>query len=362
MSPSFRADEHPRPAVSAIVPVYNTDPVLVDRCLTSLLSQSYQGVDIVCVDDGSNADVARWLDAYCASLPNVRVVHQLNGGVASARNRGLSEAAGQFVCFVDADDFVFPDFIDHAHQVLLKKQADVAYGSIVIVHKDVNYRWRSIDDHGRDELTLSGPELAVARGLAVSDSPSPLADSQMLSVTNVVGALFRRDLAERIGFREGVSQAEDRLFNFEYLGASKRATFSATDWYAYDHTIPSSATKTVASTGAERLLPTIRALADLYCRLERNSRSDSRALRSSVAEGLLKYLKLLVSLTAGGSVTSAARTIHAALQVTGVSAALVLAPPGGAHDRAFLFVARRRHARALALLGRLAALRARRRI
>lgn len=97
------------PKISVIVPVYNSERYL-SRCLNSLLSGREQDLEILLIDDGSTDRSGLLCDEYAASDPRVRVIHQENGGVSAARNRGIREAVGEYLSFVDSDDHVDPGF------------------------------------------------------------------------------------------------------------------------------------------------------------------------------------------------------------------------------------------------------------
>lgn len=96
------------PLLSVIVPVYNVEAYL-PRCLDSILSQSYQNLEVLLVDDGSKDGSGRACDEYAARDSRVRVLHKENGGLSSARNAGLDMAKGEYLTFVDSDDWIEPD-------------------------------------------------------------------------------------------------------------------------------------------------------------------------------------------------------------------------------------------------------------
>jgi glycosyltransferase involved in cell wall biosynthesis len=100
------------PKVSIVVPVYNAAAYL-DQCLTSIVGQTYGDLEILLVNDGSADDSVAICDRYAAEDARIRVFHQENAGVSAARNRALDAATGRFVMFVDADDYVAPDFVRH---------------------------------------------------------------------------------------------------------------------------------------------------------------------------------------------------------------------------------------------------------
>lgn len=95
------------PKVSVIIPVYNQAPYLAE-CLDSVLAQSLREIEVICIDDGSTDGSELMLDGYAKRDPRVKVIHQANAGVATARNNGLAAATGEFVAFMDPDD-KYPD-------------------------------------------------------------------------------------------------------------------------------------------------------------------------------------------------------------------------------------------------------------
>ena len=96
--------------LSFVVPVYNAAQYLPE-CLDSLLAQDISDYEIICVNDGSKDTSPKILWQYAAQHGNIRVIDQENGGVVSARNAGLSAAQGDYVWFVDADDFLLPNIL-----------------------------------------------------------------------------------------------------------------------------------------------------------------------------------------------------------------------------------------------------------
>ena len=94
--------------ISVIIPVYNTKQYLSD-CLNSILAQTYTELEILFVDDGSTDGSSDLLDSFAAMDKRIRVIHQENGGVCAARNRGIDEARGEYLSFIDSDDTLEPD-------------------------------------------------------------------------------------------------------------------------------------------------------------------------------------------------------------------------------------------------------------
>lgn len=129
------------PTISVIVPVYNVKPYLVD-CLDSLIRQNYPKLEIILVDDGSTDGSGVDCDAYAKKDPRIRVIHQANGGLSNARNRGIKEATGTYITFVDSDDTVAPDYVQYLFTLISKHQAQVsicALQEITVKGREINY-------------------------------------------------------------------------------------------------------------------------------------------------------------------------------------------------------------------------------
>ena len=105
--------------VSVVVPVYNCDKY-INKCLESISGQTFKDLEIILVDDGSTDASGELCDAFAKKDDRVKVYHKPNGGVSSARNFGLSKASGEYVMFVDSDDYILSDGIKKAEEYLLK--------------------------------------------------------------------------------------------------------------------------------------------------------------------------------------------------------------------------------------------------
>lgn len=99
------------PYFSIIVPVYNSSQYL-DRCIDSILSQTYNDFELILVDDGSTDESGNICDVYAQKDKRIRVFHKTNGGVSSARNKGIKEANGEYAIFVDSDDYILPEKLE----------------------------------------------------------------------------------------------------------------------------------------------------------------------------------------------------------------------------------------------------------
>lgn len=103
--------------ISVIVPVYNCSDY-IEECCAVLMGQSYANIEIILVDDGSKDGSGEKCDRLASKDQRIRVFHQLNGGASSARNRGLDEAKGEWITFVDADDSVNEDYLETMYDLV----------------------------------------------------------------------------------------------------------------------------------------------------------------------------------------------------------------------------------------------------
>lgn len=121
------------PLISVIVPVYNVDQYL-HRSIDSILSQTYTDIEILLVDDGSTDRSGKICDGYANKDPRVRVFHKINEGVSSARNVGLDNAKGQWITFVDADDWIDKNMYQKLYNTAVSTQADIVLCSFYEYH------------------------------------------------------------------------------------------------------------------------------------------------------------------------------------------------------------------------------------
>ena len=125
------------PKISVIVPVYNTEKYL-NRCIDSILAQTFTDFELLLIDDGSTDCSGKICDEYAAKDSRVRVFHKENGGVSSARNMGLDNAQGEWITFVDSDDWVHEDFLKKRLALALNDNADIAYCDVEYVYRTHN--------------------------------------------------------------------------------------------------------------------------------------------------------------------------------------------------------------------------------
>lgn len=111
--------------ITVIVPVYKVEKYL-RRCVDSILAQTYTNLEIILVDDGSPDNCGKICDEYAAKDSRIKVIHQENGGLSAARNAGLDIATGDYIGFVDSDDYIAPDMYEKLYAALKESDADIS--------------------------------------------------------------------------------------------------------------------------------------------------------------------------------------------------------------------------------------------
>lgn len=124
--------------ISVIVPVYGVEKVL-DRCVESILKQTYENLEIVLVDDGSPDNCPAICDTYAETYENIVTIHKTNGGLTSAWKEGVRHASGELLGFVDSDDWIEPDMYERLYSELDRQRADIAMAGLVFDYEDPGY-------------------------------------------------------------------------------------------------------------------------------------------------------------------------------------------------------------------------------
>ena len=123
------------PELSIIVPIYKVEKYL-EECIQSILGQTFTDFELILVDDGSPDACPQMCDAAAKKDSRVRVIHQKNGGLSAARNTGIEAARGNWLGFVDSDDFVAPDMYEKLYHAAVNAGADCAVCSVQLTHED----------------------------------------------------------------------------------------------------------------------------------------------------------------------------------------------------------------------------------
>lgn len=201
--------------VSLIIPVFRVEKYLA-RCLNSVLNQDYTNIEVILVDDGSPDDSPKICDEYAQKDSRISVIHKKNGGQSSARNAGLKVAKGDYVNFLDSDDWIAPDAISYALGLLKKYDADA-----------IQYEYAHVSSF---EARVVNPKekIIVQKGAEIIEEY--MKTVLMTGSYSMVRCMFKKTSLDGLLFREG-KNSEDLDFKFNVL--SRCDTFVISNQYKY---------------------------------------------------------------------------------------------------------------------------------
>lgn len=209
--------------ISVITPVYNSEKYL-SRCLDGILGQTYTDLEIILVDDGSPDVSGRICDEYAVRDNRVRIIHQANAGPSAARNRGLKEAKGEYIGFIDSDDCPESCMFQVLHGMLKDSAADIAVCNYF--HQSIAKQ--AVMDHGYGRLYM-------AHGAIVSQYVSTYYAGCSIGFNSIWNKLYSAELIQRhqLAFDESRVRAEDAFFNLAACAHARNIAFTDQVLYKY---------------------------------------------------------------------------------------------------------------------------------
>lgn len=191
--------------ISIIIPVFNNQKHL-KRCLDSVLVQTYKNIEVILIDDGSTDNSGEICDDYASKDKRIKVFHTINQGVSIARNLGLDNATGEYIMFVDSDDWIEKNTLECVYNNLKKYSYDcLLFGFIIEKNKSRNNVMISKQDvcyNNRSEIISVLPELIL------NEYINPLWNK-----------VYKKSIIENMNLRfdKTIHLGEDLLFNFNYF-------------------------------------------------------------------------------------------------------------------------------------------------
>ena len=196
------------PSVSIIVPMYNTSAYLKE-CVESIRAQTLSNIEIILIDDGSLDECGSIAEDYKTIDSRIKVIHRENGGLGAARNTGIDNSTGQYIGFVDSDDWVDKEMFGSLYSAAVSNNADVvltglkrvAFGNVIERYRNPHAGIVFHDDNVfeiRKEFYGSAPN-----------------QTRALVTPSVCCSVFRKDMLDRYGTRFTTQKSEDSLFNLE---------------------------------------------------------------------------------------------------------------------------------------------------
>ena len=203
--------------MSIIIPVYNTLEKKLRRCLDSIIVQLYKDYECIVVDDGSTDGSAVIIDEYVTNDARFKAVHKKNGGVSSARNCGLRIASGEWLVFVDSDDFLMPDHISSLMDAATD-DVDIVMTGFRFLHPD------KTTEHGYN----------IGKYIGIESIRKFIFVTEFLRFQVPWDRIYRNK--KNLFFDENLSLGEDRLFCYQYLSNCKGIATISKITYIHDGT------------------------------------------------------------------------------------------------------------------------------
>lgn len=205
-----------KPKISIVVPVYNVERFLSD-CIESILNQTFRDIELILVNDGSTDQSGAICDQYAKHDERIVVIHKENGGQSSARNKGINAAKGDFVGFIDSDDWIQEDMYEVLYSKAIEADADIAACNIIEFQKDGSKRYfcQDTSDLVYDRQTAMG-ELYLNERLSFSPC----------------NKIYKRTLFKEIRFKEGYI-LEDVDFAYRIIHQSTKIYYTGQALYNY---------------------------------------------------------------------------------------------------------------------------------
>lgn len=203
--------------ISVIVPIYNVEKYLA-RCVDSIVNQTYKNLEIILVDDGSPDRCPQMCDDYAKKDSRIKVVHKKNGGLSDARNAGIAVATGEYISFIDSDDYVSDDFFECLLNVMNKENSDIAECSVVKFYEVNRF------DEFSDDLSVKTYDTQDAMSALIAENPFH---------QHVWNKLYKTELVKDIPYAVGKLN-EDEFWTYQVFGrANKVSKLNKTMYYYF---------------------------------------------------------------------------------------------------------------------------------
>lgn len=217
--------------IDIIIPVYNTPIKDLERCLDSILNQTFDNYQVYIIDDGSNIETKTYLDNYVKDKNKLIVKHIPNGGVSNARNIGLDISNSEYIAFIDSDDTITTNFLKESYELITTNNLDLIIGG---------YNEIKNEEITRARLSLPGLHIYEDNKLInffnklltskTNDSNKELGDCP---TGRIYTRLFKRTSLNNLRFDTNIKMSEDTLFMIDYTKQVKRIGVVDKVWYNY---------------------------------------------------------------------------------------------------------------------------------
>ncbi|MBX9185755.1 MULTISPECIES: glycosyltransferase [Clostridium] len=208
-----------RPHISIIVPIYKVEKYL-ERCINSILNQNFSNFELILVDDGSPDDCGKICDEYKRIDNRIKVIHKKNEGLSAARNSGIEVAIGDYIAFVDADDFINRDMYRVLYENAIKSQADISICNFEYIYEQSQVNENSI--------VLVKPIESYDK----NESLKKLYSNEKIQFIVAWNKIYKRELFLDIRYDYGKCH-EDEFIIHKLLFKANRVVYTSTKLYYY---------------------------------------------------------------------------------------------------------------------------------
>ena len=204
--------------ISVIVPVYNVAQYL-EKSIASIQQQTYKNLEIILVDDGATDESGRLCEQIAEQDERVLVYHKENEGLSQARNDGLKQAHGDYVIFIDSDDYIHSEMIASLYQQLVKEDADVSSCGVMNVYANSE----SPQTENQDDYFVCDTETFLREYLIGEKIPGTICNK-----------LIKKEIAAQLTFPKGLIY-EDAYYHFDLIKVAKKYVVNTNPYYYYFH-------------------------------------------------------------------------------------------------------------------------------
>ncbi len=215
--------------ISAIVPIYKSEKYIA-RCIESVLNQTYKNFELILVDDGSPDASGTICDKYAKEDARIKVIHKENGGVSSARNIGIDVSTGEYITFIDSDDYVTSGFFQYALEKIVESDADLFVSGVL----------REYPDGSKKEIATSAEKIYTTKALLEAWNIEYPPTYLLGPCCKLYNAKAIKDY--KIRFDLSMNYAEDIYFNLFVLKNMEKILLSEKIFYCYTSDNPNSLT------------------------------------------------------------------------------------------------------------------------
>lgn len=205
--------------ISIIVPIYNVEKY-IERCLESILEQTFSDYEIILVEDGTQDMSGLICDNYAMKYSFIHVIHQTNKGLALARKAGIDYATGKYIMFVDSDDWIHKDMLKQTHRIMLETKAEI-----------VSCQSVKINENGKHKRGTKMKEKVIFCQNSLESAYQLFATGYLTA--SACGKLIHASLLEKVDFKSDLAVGEEHDMVTQLIAVAKRVSIVADGYYFY---------------------------------------------------------------------------------------------------------------------------------